>query len=198
MAAAPQKLMTVEEFLEWYPEDGLHYDLIDGVPIAHAAPTAAHGSVALRFGAAIDACLRAKRLPCRVEVTTGVRPERRARWNYFEPDVVVRGGASRREASEPVLVVEVISPSNRHRDTLRKVAGYKSLPSILAIIHAEQDEHLSHIEQRVGDTRIAQDLAGPEDSVRIDALGIEFRLAEVYEDVDVAGAPPEQSEGAAE
>jgi Uma2 family endonuclease len=197
-ATAAKKLMTVEEFLDWDSGDDTHYDLIDGVPVAHAAPTPDHGSVAFKFGVAIDTAIRAKKLPCRVEVSTGVQPVRRARWNYFEPDVIVRCGSSRQQAHDPIVVIEIASPSNRQRDILRKVAGYKSVPSIVAIIQAEQDEHLCHVEQRIGDQWVTEDLTGPQAAVRIEKLGIEFPLSAVYEDIAVAEQPPEQSEGAAE
>jgi Uma2 family endonuclease len=198
MAAAAKKLMTVEEFLEWDLDDNQHYDLIDGVPVAHAAPTPEHGSVAANFGFELTAAIRAKKLPCRVEVMTGVRPVRRARWNFFEPDVVVRCGSSRQRANDPVLVIEIASPSNRQRDTLRKIAGYKSIPSIVAIIQAEQDEHLCQVQQLVDGKWVTEDLSGPDAVVRIAALGIELRLRDVYQDIEVAEQPPEQSEGAAE
>jgi Uma2 family endonuclease len=197
-AAAAKKLMTVAEFLEWEPDDDHRYDLIDGVPIAHAAPTPEHGSVGFNFGVAIDAQIRAKKLPCRVEVATGVQPVRRARWNHFVPDVVVRCGTSRQRPSTPVVVIEIASPSNRQRDVLRKVAGYKSTPSILAIIQAEQDEHLCQIQQRIGEKWVTEDISGPDAVVRIEAPGIEFRLGDVYQDIEVAEQPPEQSGGAAE
>jgi Uma2 family endonuclease len=197
-AATAKKLMTVEEFLDWEPEDDRHYELIDGVPVAHAAPSPDHGSVAANFCIELSAAIRAKKLPCRAEVTTGVQPVRRARWNYFEPDVVVRCGSSRQRPADPVVVVEIVSPSNRERDTLRKIAGYKSVPSIVAISLAEQDEHLCHIQQRSGGKWVAEELTGPEAMVRIEALGIEFRLGDVYQDIEVAEQPPEQSGGAAE
>jgi Uma2 family endonuclease len=52
----------------------------------------------------------------------------------FEPDVMVRCGPrlprGTPEISDPVIVVEVLSPSSAARDYGEKVEGYFSVPSI--------------------------------------------------------------------
>ena len=67
------------------------------------------------------------------------------------PDVLVEragGDGKALETSEPVLLVEVLSPSSVARDLNVKVAEYLSLPSLEAYIVASQDEPIVWIWQR--------------------------------------------------
>ena len=52
----------------------------------------------------------------------------------YEPDALVHGGQKQArsavEVSNPVIVVEVLSPSTAHTDMSAKLVGYFSLPSI--------------------------------------------------------------------
>jgi Uma2 family endonuclease len=55
--------MSVAEFLAWNAGDDLRYELVDGVPVAQSAPSAAHGVAATNIAATIRAMLRASRRP---------------------------------------------------------------------------------------------------------------------------------------
>src|SRR4051794_29676491 len=111
-AAVANKLMRVEEFLGWDSGDELRYDLIEGVPVSHAAPSPNHSRVTNGFAFELTRAIPERKPPCQVEPGSGVSPTRRSRWNYFIPDVVVKCGRSRAEADAPIIVIEVMSPSN--------------------------------------------------------------------------------------
>jgi Uma2 family endonuclease len=148
MGAAKKKLpevvpepMTVEEFLAW-PGGGLgtRYDLVDGYPRAHAAPSDEHGTIQLRVGGMIMNHLDKTRPECRVVVGSGVRPKFRAQWNFRQPDVSVTCKPNVKGAHEipdPSVIVEVLSPSNR-RETWDNIRNFMTLPSVLeiAIVHS--------------------------------------------------------------
>jgi Uma2 family endonuclease len=82
---------------------------------------------------------------------------------------------------EPVLLVEVLSPSSVGTDMVAKLAEYTSLPSLEAYIVASQEEPICWIWQRTGEARsFAQKPAGRDKSIEIAALGIALPMGEIY------------------
>ncbi|MGH9190603.1 MAG: Uma2 family endonuclease [Acidimicrobiales bacterium] len=107
--------------LDELPDDGQRYELIDGEMIVTPAPSGPHNQVADRIQTALDLAA-----PEGYVVLTGYQlhppGERR-----LIPDVsVIRSDAYRLlEATEPpVVVVEVLSPSNAAVDLSGKMAAY--------------------------------------------------------------------------
>ncbi len=68
----------------------------------------------------------------------------------FEPDALVNCGERPADdliaAPKPVIVVEVLSPGNKHTDTGAKLAGYFRVPTIqhYLILNAEKPELIHH------------------------------------------------------
>jgi Uma2 family endonuclease len=139
MTAARKRpaLMTVDEFLQW-PGDGtgLWYDLVDGVPRAHAAPSDLHGRMHARMTSILTTHLDNHFPGCAVVVGGGVRPKLRANWNYRVPDITVtcsqntKGG---HDVPDPIVIIELLAPSNK-ADTWDNVRNYTTGPSIKEII----------------------------------------------------------------
>lgn len=98
-----------------FPDDGLRYELVDGVLLVSAAPSEEHQialvNLLLLLTSAIPAELRALTAPFDVRFS----PRRQ-----LQPDLVVlpkdRSAADRR----PLLLVEVLSPSTRATDLTLK------------------------------------------------------------------------------
>ena len=62
--------------------------------------------------------------------------------------------------AEPVVIVEVLSPSTGPVDRWRKVADYRTLPSVQAIIVAFADERRIEVQRRTADGWRVEDLIG--------------------------------------
>jgi Uma2 family endonuclease len=135
MAQALPKLLTFEEFLEWYPEDGRRYELIEG-EIVEMRPVGQHELIASFIDAEFTLEIRRLQLPYFSSRNTLVKPNRPGSADL--PDVIVLD----REAvgvdpyweqfstisvgSSAQLVVEVVS-TNWQDDYLRKLADYETL-----------------------------------------------------------------------
>jgi Uma2 family endonuclease len=139
MAEPQRRLMTPEEFFAWQLDQEERYELVDGVPVPLRGMTGAsnaHDAVAVNIIISLGNQLR--RGPCRVAtadtaVRTSIRGIRR-------PDVTVECAPidpKSYEAHAPRLVVEVLSPSTRVVDGIRKVEEYKRLPTLTAIMLVE-------------------------------------------------------------
>lgn len=121
MGATAHGRLTVDEF-ETLPEpEGERWELVDGEVVVSPAPEVGHGEVVLQLGAALLAWARDHR--ARVIQGPG---QVAARDSELIPDLALvlaehtdRIGSARLDGPAD-LVVEVSSPSNRHRDLGRK------------------------------------------------------------------------------
>ena len=129
------KLMTVEEFLPWAEGKEGRWELHDGVPVMMSPERSVHAETKAEAYVALREAIRLKGLPCRSlsgwhggsdrragDIRTGrigcLRPSR-------SPDAI--------EIDNPVIVVEVLSPSTAAIDHGRKLSGYFSLPERAAL-----------------------------------------------------------------
>ncbi len=135
MTQALSKPLTFEEFLEWYPDDGSRYELIEGEIVA-MRPVGQHELIASFIDAELTLEIRRRQLSYFSSRNTLVKPQRPGSADL--PDVIVLD----REAlgadpyweqfstisvgSSARLVVEVVS-TNWQDDYLRKLADYETL-----------------------------------------------------------------------
>jgi Uma2 family endonuclease len=135
MTQALSKPLTFEEFLEWYPDDGSRYELIEGEIVA-MRPVGQHELIASFIDAEVALEIRRRQLPYFSSRNTLVKAHRPGSADL--PDVIVLD----REAlgadpyweqfstisvgSSARLVVEVVS-TNWQDDYLRKLADYETL-----------------------------------------------------------------------
>jgi Uma2 family endonuclease len=159
MASFAPKRMTLAEFLEWDDGTDRRYELLDGMAVMMAPSLEAHGELALALGAEIRARLRT---PCRVIGEAGIIIPKRAD-TYYIADLVVTCAPrepGRRTVVEPVLIVEVLSPSTGQVDRWRKVADYRTLPSVREILVVFSDERRVEVQRRTPDGWRVEDLIG--------------------------------------
>jgi Uma2 family endonuclease len=124
--------MTADEFLLRAEGKEGRWELHDGVPVMMSPERLAHTRAkGTAFIALVDA-LKKTGLPCEA-FTDGVAVKVDAR-TTFEPDASVVCGPRQPEDAividDPIIVVEVLSPSTAAVDHGRKLSGYFSLPSV--------------------------------------------------------------------
>jgi Uma2 family endonuclease len=159
MASPAPKRMTLAEFLQWDDGTDRRYELLDGVPVMMAPTLEAHGELALALGSEIRARLPS---PCRVISEAGITVPDRAD-TYYIADLAVTCAPrepGRRMVVEPVLIVEVLSPSTGQVDRWRKVADYRTLPSVQEILVVFSDERRVEVQRRTPDGWRIEDLIG--------------------------------------
>jgi len=159
MASRAPKPMTIAEFLEWDDGTDRHYQLVDGMPVMMAPATEADGELAVNLGAEIRNRLRP---PCRVISEAGLAISDRSD-TYYVADLAVTCAArepGRRMVVDPLVVVEVLSPSTGQVDRWRKVADYRTLPSVQEILVVFGDERRVEVQRRTADGWRVDDLIG--------------------------------------
>ena len=135
-ALKPSDPMTVAEFLGWEAPADRHWQLVDGEPIAMAPASRTHGSLQLELGALMRNHLADTGSPCIVVTAPGIVPQVRSSDNFRIPDLAVtctRYDIEEYDVSNPVLIVEILSPSNR-ADTWRNVWAFATIPGLHEIL----------------------------------------------------------------
>jgi Uma2 family endonuclease len=159
MASRAPKPMTVAEFLEWDDGTDRRYQLVDGIPVVMAPATEAHGEIAAALTIEIGSRLKP---PCRVISEAGLTlPDRGD--TYYVADLAVTCAPrepGRRMVVDPVVVVEVLSPSTGQVDRWRKVADYRTLRSVQEILVVFSDERRVELQRRTSDGWRVEDLIG--------------------------------------
>jgi Uma2 family endonuclease len=85
--------------------------------------------------------------------------------------------------TDPVLIVEVLSPSSTARDLDAKPGEYLGLASVQAYIVASQDEPACLVWLRGSDGKFSAEpveIKGPTGLIRVPQLSVEIALADVY------------------
>ena len=128
--------MSVAEFLAWEPGDGRAWQLVDGEPQAMSPANRSHGTLQSELSRLIGNHLRAQGSPCTVVTTPGVVPHVNAGMNMRIPDLAVTCApyeAEETALTDPVLIVEILSPSNQ-AETWANVWAYTTIPSVREIL----------------------------------------------------------------
>ncbi|HYZ33151.1 MAG TPA: Uma2 family endonuclease [Crenalkalicoccus sp.] len=127
--------LTVKEFLAWCPPGGYLWQLVDGTPQAMSPPGATHGAIQGEVAGLLRAHLLERDRPCRVVVTPGVVPRVQSQHNMRVPDLAVTCAPDTAEVAlpDPVLIVEILSPSNE-AETWANVWAYTTIPSVREIL----------------------------------------------------------------
>lgn len=180
MTALPQHKLTVDEYLAWAEGRPGRYQLHDGTVYAMAPERAVHAKVKFAVQSALQAGARRRGLDWHV-LPHGMTV-RIDRHTAHEPDALVYCGrevpGSALEIPNPVIVVEVLSPSTRHIDASVKLAGYFSRPSVADYLVHPDERYVIHHARGEGET-IATRIVR-EGTLDLDPPGITVALAEVF------------------
>src|SRR5579863_7752380 len=179
------KLLSVEEFLDCCPNDQRHYQLIDGVIVAMAPPAIPHQIIAGNLTFETGAALRANRPNYTVRSQAGIAPQGLAGRNHFETDITVtcEPGGYRGIAAEPVLIVEIKSPSTERDDHFVRLPHYQRLPSLREILYVESERVAATVYRRRGKGWATIELAGGDARLELATIGLDITLAAVYRGV---------------
>ena len=133
MSIALPTRMTVDEFLAWaIRQEKGRYELFDGRVVMQQSQNWDHAQISLRIYNVLATAIERANLPF-YAAPMGMTV-RIARHHAFEPDALVaplpQPRGSDPEIPNPVIVVEVLSPSTARRDLTDKLAGYFEVPSI--------------------------------------------------------------------
>lgn len=147
MSEPAVRLKTYAEYLDVERQTGVKHEYVDGVVYAMTGGTITHALLTAAVSAELRTALRGR--PCRVHSSDQrVRISQSGR--AFYPDGAVTCGKLVTHPEDPdaladaTVLVEVLSPSTARHDRTLKLAEYRTLPSVQAVLFVHPDQHVIH------------------------------------------------------
>ncbi len=186
MTLPKPRRMNADEFLVWamQQDDGHRYELASGEVVAMAPERTSHNIVKAEIWRALKEAAHNAGLQC--QVFTDGMAVRIDETTVYEPDASVRCGsrldADAVEFSDPLVVVEVLSPSTRARDAGAKLQDYFRLSSVrhYMLLRTDTRSAIHHAREEDGTIRTAIVTEG---RLRLDPPGITISLESVFAEV---------------
>jgi Uma2 family endonuclease len=190
MPNAAKQLMSLDEFLAWEREQPERYEYAGGAATMMTGGSLDHSTIASNLWTALRDSLRAG--ACRAfRGDTKIIANNSIRY----PDLSVTCTPVRGDEDtvlEPVLVVEVVSPSTEREDRGRKKFDYFSTVSIQQYAIIEQDARRVDLYTRSGD-RWTDEIIEGDAVLKLSSIGADISLDTVYEDTELDAIPPREA-----
>ncbi len=180
---AAQTIFTPEEYLALERKATLKSEYISGEILAMSGASLAHTRITADIVTELNIQLRGQE--CEV-ISNDMRVKTGAKGAYFYPDIVVFCGDPQFEDNvfdtllNPILVIEVLSPSTEAYDKGEKFRHYQELASLQEYILVSQDrvrvEQYRLLKTQWGWTEFRE----PEDVLPLASIGCELPLQDIY------------------
>jgi Uma2 family endonuclease len=177
-----QTEFTADEFIAWALEQPAgRFELDNGAVVAMAPERANHATAKGNAFVALRNAIGARGLACQAFPDgMSVRIDDRT---VYEPDALVRCGprlaGDAIEANDPVIVVEVVSPSSRGVDRGVKLAGYFLLPSMRHYLIVDTDKRVVIHSHRGQEGRIVVRILR-DGSLTLDPPGLAIEVQDIF------------------
>jgi Uma2 family endonuclease len=180
--AVPHR-MTVDEFLAWSSrQEKGRFELQDGRVIMQQSQNIGHLKAKGRIFMLVRAAIEHAGLP--FYVFPDGATVRIAFNTAYEPDALVAPlpmpADSALEVPDPVIVIEVLSPSSIKRDLTDKLAGYFQVPSIVHYLVLDSEEKVIIWHRRAAAGGLQPPVKLATGILRLDPPGIDIDVAGVF------------------
>ena len=179
----PIDRISVDEYLEGEKESPIRHEYVDGHVFAMAGASDRHNLIAGTVYAQLLDLLspgpsRAFISDMKVRVEPSI---------YYYPDVVVAcdpPGGDHYTRQQPVLIIEVTSPSTQRADRFEKLPAYKRIACLVECVLISQVQMFVELHRRVGGEWQTELLTRPDDQLRLQSVGLSMTLSAIYRNVE--------------
>jgi len=199
MTAVPKKKYTLEEYLELDRTSEERYEYFDGEVFAMAGGSPNQARISGNACSTLQSKLRGGRCEAfnsemRIKVPKALP--------YRYPDASVVCGEpvfdeinGQQMLVNPILIVEVLSPSTAAYDLVEKFAAYQSIDAFQEYLLISQDRPLviQHVKQSKR-RWLRIEIEGMESEVKLESVNATLTLSELYERVDFQASKTNQQE----
>jgi Uma2 family endonuclease len=188
--AAQRILLSEAEYLASEEQNSIRHEYMAGELYAMAGGSQRHNRIALNTASALLSGLRG--MPCQAfmsDVKLHVVHDNA----YYYPDVMVACNEASPLAGEeqivadPLLVVEVLSPSTETIDRREKLAAYRRVPSVMEYVLISQDKQQVEIYRRQGDIGWLYLSFDAGETIEFSSVALALPIGELYAGTDVTG-----------
>ena len=188
MSALPKPKYTIEQYIELEQSSEERYEYFDGEVFAMAGGSLEHAIIATNIAGSLNNKLSGKN--CRA-INSDMRVKVPADPPYRYPDVTVVCGEPVTEKYlgqvmlvNPVLLVEVLSPTTTDYDKDEQFLGYQSIASFQEyLLVAQERPHVTRYVRQADNQWVRSDFIGLDSAVELKSLGVTLSLSEIYQGV---------------
>jgi len=180
--ARSENRMTSAEYLEWDRQQTVRHEFYDGEVFAQAGGTRQHSRIGTNTARAVGNELEGH--DCEAH-GSDMRIHVEATGFYAYPDVSVVcppiEGESDDVISNPILLVEVLSPSTADFDRGGKFGHYRQIPSLQEYLVIWQDRPQVEQHQKTSDGLwLLREIVGIEQALNLVSIDCSVPLSEIY------------------
>ncbi|MDP1526686.1 MAG: Uma2 family endonuclease [Rhodocyclaceae bacterium] len=183
MTALKKPHFSAQDYLVWEVEQTEKHEYLAGEVFAMAGASDAHVTISGNIFMALRNHLRGK--PCRVYIAD-MKVEVARADAFFYPDVFVScsttDAALADRKREPLLLVEVLSPTTASYDRGAKFASYRQLESLHEYVLIDTERLAVDVFRRDTSGHWVLYPYGPGEAVELASVDLTLSLAQVYED----------------
>lgn len=175
--------ITVDDYIEGELLSEVRHEYIGGQVYAMSGGSEAHNAICINLVAAMRQHFRGK--PCKVFMADmKLRLHIAEDDIFYYPDLLVTCDPSddaKYYKTQPVVLVEVLSPSTERLDRREKFLSYQRLPSLREYVLVDQEKMAVTVFRK--ETDWMPEHLGAEDRLRLDSIKFGLSMADLYEDV---------------
>ncbi|MGH9847751.1 MAG: Uma2 family endonuclease [Blastocatellia bacterium] len=195
MSALPKTRYIIEEYIELLRNSDERFEYFDGEVVAMAGGKIVHGDIAANIVRHLGNRLADR--PCRVSGgDTALKVPTAPPFRF--PDASVICGERLIEEFQgiemlvnPLLIIEVLSPTTENYDREGKFLAYQSLESFQEYLLVAQDRpHVTQYVRQPDGRWLRSDIIGLDSAVRLESLDVTFPLSEIYWQVSFPAPRP--------
>jgi Uma2 family endonuclease len=194
--ALDSRHQTLVDFLAWERQQQARHERVNGVVRMITGGTVAHNRIARNCARPLDDRLQGSNCEVFASDMKIVSPED----DVMYPDAVIVCDDISERATElrtPVVVVELLSESTEARDHGPKRWAYQTIPSLQHYLLVDQGKPVVEVASRNDDGSWRSVIhRGLDARLRLDALGVEIGLDEVFARVTFAPASSDEAASA--
>ncbi len=172
--------ISVEDYLEGEKISPVKHEYVDGEIYAMAGTSDSHARIAVNITTALSNHLRDS--PCEPfssDIKVRVSPK-----VYYYPDVLVSCEENPEDSyyrNEPILIIEIISPSTEKVDRREKLLFYLQMPSVQEYVIVDQHKMNVEIHRRQPDGRwITYYFNESDDEIEFKSVDLTLPITEIY------------------
>lgn len=186
-STAAQTYLTPEEYLAWERKADIKHEYLHGTIIAMSGASRVHSLIVTNISGELYIQLKAG--TCEVH-TNDMRVRTSPGISYFYPDILVVCDEPRFEDNtfdtllNPIVLVEVLSPSTEAYDRGEKFRHYQQLTSLREYILVSQDEVRIERYRRQGTEWQLTEFRSLEDVLSLISIDCELSLEDLYRRVE--------------
>ncbi len=183
--------MNIDEFLAWDATQSIRRELVHGEVFAMAAAEDRHNIATMNFVMALRQHLKGG--PCRTYMLD-MKLRVDALTSIFYPDVMVtcspQDRANRLVKREPVLVIEVLSPSTAAYDRGDKFVSYRQIASLREYVLVDLDTRRTDVYRKGDEGLWVLHPFGPVDAVTLASVDLVMTADQLFAEIDIPTEPP--------